>query len=159
MVTEAESDATGAASVEAVTVTTLGVGGTPGAVKRPVALMVPTVALPPAMPSTDQVTALFVVPLTEAVNCTVWLITGEAVEGEMITEGTGNRPGAPPPHPDKKSPARATPATKYAIREALRTPHNIPPCIHLNPMIFGSVCRQRIKLHPSIFFGRTSRRH
>ena len=33
--------------------------------------MVPTVELPPATPFTDQVTAVLVVPVTVAVNCTL----------------------------------------------------------------------------------------
>ena len=42
----------------AFTVTTLGVGMAAGAVYRPLAVMVPTVALPPTMPFTLQVTPL-----------------------------------------------------------------------------------------------------
>jgi hypothetical protein len=44
-----------------------------GAVYRPVALMVPTEVFPPATPSTDHVTAVFVVFCTVAVNCVVVL--------------------------------------------------------------------------------------
>ena len=40
-----------------------------GAVYWPVVLIVPSVALPPATPFTDHVTAVFDVPLTVAVNC------------------------------------------------------------------------------------------
>src|ERR1700734_3370937 len=42
-----------------------------GAVYRPDVLIVPTVGLPPATPSTDQLTAVFVVFCTVAVNCAV----------------------------------------------------------------------------------------
>ena len=62
----------GVLTSEACTDTTLlaGLAGTlPGAVIRPVELIVPTVELPPATPATDQVTAVFDVPVTAAVNC------------------------------------------------------------------------------------------
>jgi hypothetical protein len=42
-----------------------------GAVYSPVAETVPTAALPPITVSTDQVTAVFVVPVTDAWNCCV----------------------------------------------------------------------------------------
>jgi hypothetical protein len=42
-----------------------------GAVYSPDALIVPAAALPPAAPSTDQLTAVFVVFCTVAVNCAV----------------------------------------------------------------------------------------
>ena len=47
------------------------VGTVAGATYAPVALIVPTVALPPAMPFTDQVTAVLVVPVTVAENVCV----------------------------------------------------------------------------------------
>ena len=40
-----------------------------GAVYKPEVLMVPTLLLPPATESTDQVTAVLLVPVTAAVNC------------------------------------------------------------------------------------------
>ena len=42
-----------------------------GAVYSPDVEMVPSVEFPPLMPFTVQVTAVFVVPLTVAVNCCV----------------------------------------------------------------------------------------
>jgi hypothetical protein len=60
-----------------------------GAVYKPVVLTVPTVAPPPVTPSTDQVTAVFVVPVTAAWNCCVAPVTIEAVVGETVTVTTG----------------------------------------------------------------------
>src|SRR5215472_7942794 len=40
---------------------------------------------PPVTPSTDQVTPIFVVPVTVAVNCWVVLTATVAVVGEMVT--------------------------------------------------------------------------
>jgi hypothetical protein len=42
-----------------------------GAVYKPVALIVPTVAFPPAIVSTDHVTAVLELPCTVAENCAV----------------------------------------------------------------------------------------
>ncbi len=53
----------------AFTVTTLGVGATGGAAYSPLGEIVPTVAFPPGMSLTDQVTAVFDGPVTVAVNC------------------------------------------------------------------------------------------
>ena len=54
------------ATLVAVTVWPLTVDG---AVYNPVASIVPTVVFPPLTPSTDQVTPVFVVPVTVTVNC------------------------------------------------------------------------------------------
>src|SRR6516225_3179237 len=48
--------------------------------------MVPTVELPPAAPATSHVTDSLVVPVTVAVNDTVWLTTTEVAVGETCTE-------------------------------------------------------------------------
>src|SRR5258708_39802372 len=70
----------------AVTVTAAGLGTAAGAVYKPAAEMVPTVALPPVIPLTCQVTAVLAVFRTVALNCcdvaTVTLIGGEI---EMTT--------------------------------------------------------------------------
>jgi hypothetical protein len=50
--------------------------------------MVPTVADPPAMLSTDHVTLVFADPLTVAVNCCVPLGARLAVVGLMVTDTT-----------------------------------------------------------------------
>ena len=52
----------------AVTVTMF-VDGLDGAVYKPAGEIVPTEEFPPAMPPTNQFTAVFVVPETVAVNC------------------------------------------------------------------------------------------
>jgi hypothetical protein len=65
--------------------------------------MVPVAALPPAVPSTLQVTLEFEVPVTVAVNCCVWLVmTTLATLGETVTVTLGGvvkreDVGAPPP--------------------------------------------------------------
>jgi len=66
---------------------------------------VPTVALPPASPSTDHVTAVFVAFATDAVNCWVWPVVTHALLGVTETDtgprtntGVGTLGGAPP-HP------------------------------------------------------------
>jgi hypothetical protein len=59
------------AALVAVTVTLPPEGTTDGAEYSPFVDTVPTVELPPAIPLTPQVTAVFVVPLTVAVNCCV----------------------------------------------------------------------------------------
>ena len=82
-VTMAEPEAAGFATETAVTVTVAGLGMVLGAVYSPVALMVPTVALPPATPFTCQVTAVFVVPETVAVNWSV--APGLTVEEAAVT--------------------------------------------------------------------------
>jgi hypothetical protein len=48
---------------------TLFVGTLAGAVYCPLVLIKPVAALPPTVPLTDQVTAVFDVPATVAVNC------------------------------------------------------------------------------------------
>jgi hypothetical protein len=51
--------------------------------------MVPTVELPPLTLSTDQVTAVFVVPVTLAVNCVVVLAARLTVDWFNVTLTTG----------------------------------------------------------------------
>jgi hypothetical protein len=46
----------------------------------------PTVELPPAIPLTLQVTAVFEDPLTAAVNCWLWETTIEVLDGDTVTE-------------------------------------------------------------------------
>jgi hypothetical protein len=70
----------------AVTVTLVGVGKLLGAVYKPVALTVPSVALPPAVPFTDQVTFVFVLPVTVAVNACVAPARKVALAGATTTE-------------------------------------------------------------------------
>ena len=65
-VTTDDAVACGSALLETVTVTFATAGRTLGAVYRPEAEIVPTVALPPAMPPAAHVTFVFAVPVTVA---------------------------------------------------------------------------------------------
>jgi hypothetical protein len=68
-VTTLEANKAGSLTTDACTVTTLFGGTLAGAVYWPVDPIRPNVALPPAVPLTDQLTAVFDVPVTVAVNC------------------------------------------------------------------------------------------
>src|SRR6266536_3396011 len=52
---------------------------------RPVESMVPVLEFPPMAPSTAQVTPVFDVPFTVAVNCMVWVNVTDAARGLMLT--------------------------------------------------------------------------
>lgn len=68
IVTTADADFDVSATLRAVTLTVAGEGTLAGAVYRPLLLTVPTVELPPATPFTSHVTAVFDVPVTDALN-------------------------------------------------------------------------------------------
>jgi hypothetical protein len=68
IVTTAAADLVGSAWAKAVTVTVAGVGTAAGAVYTPVVEMAPLIASPPITPLTCQVSAVFAVPVTVAVN-------------------------------------------------------------------------------------------
>jgi len=70
----------------AVTVTVVVLGNLLGAVYKPFASMVPIIASPPFSPLTCQVTAVFVEPVTVALNCCVAPPATLAVVGEMVME-------------------------------------------------------------------------
>lgn len=72
IVTVVLPDFVGSAWLTALTITKLA-GTAAGAVNKPVLVIVPVVALPPVTLLTCQVTAVFAVPLTVAVNCRVVL--------------------------------------------------------------------------------------
>ena len=79
------------AALTAVTATApAGAGGVAGAVYKPLEEIVPTVAFPPAIPFTFQVTAVLEVPLTVAVNCFEVETATDALVGDIDTE-TGAR--------------------------------------------------------------------
>src|SRR5690242_8776164 len=59
------------AELVALTVTVDGLGGVAGAVYKPLEEMVPAVEFPPTTPFTAQITAVFEVLVTVAVNCCV----------------------------------------------------------------------------------------
>jgi hypothetical protein len=71
MLTCAEPDVDGEATLTAVTVTGLVAGRLPGGVYSPVELIVPTLLFPPAIPPTCHVTAVFVRLTTVAVKLMV----------------------------------------------------------------------------------------
>jgi len=63
-----DADAVLLTTLVAVAVTVQPAGGTAGAVYFPVASMTPSVAFPPGIPLTVQVTAVLAAPFTKAVN-------------------------------------------------------------------------------------------
>lgn len=67
--TVAVADLVGSAALVAVMVTVAGEGAVAGAAKSPLEEMVPQVAPLQPDPETVQVTAVFDVPVTEAINC------------------------------------------------------------------------------------------
>lgn len=69
MVTVADADLVASASEATVTVTIAGVGTAPGAVYNPVGEMVPHARPEHPLPPRLQLTAVFVVLTTVAVNC------------------------------------------------------------------------------------------
>jgi hypothetical protein len=77
------------AALMADTVALPPVGTAEGALYKPLVDTVPTVEFPPAMPLTLQVTAVFVVPLTVAVNCCVWETTTDALTGDNVMDTAG----------------------------------------------------------------------
>lgn len=81
-VTAADADFVASACAVAVTVTCGGFGAVAGAVYKPEFVMVPS----DAPPATLQVTALFGVPATVAVNCCVFPMATLAVAGTTETE-------------------------------------------------------------------------
>jgi hypothetical protein len=93
-VTVAEADFVESAWLVAVTVTFEPEGTAEGAEYRPLE-MVPTLELPPVVPLTDQVTAVFVVPETETKKAMVVEICMVALAGVMatVTEPPGVGPG------------------------------------------------------------------
>jgi hypothetical protein len=84
IVTEADPVTEVSACEVAVTVTVAGVGTLLGAVYNPVEEMNPMAWLPPVMPFTDQVTAVFVVLAIVTVNCCVNPVVTEAAVGETV---------------------------------------------------------------------------
>jgi hypothetical protein len=79
------------AALVALMVICAGFGNFAGAVYSPVAEIVPTVASPPAVPFTFQVTAVLLVLPTAAENCCVWEMITVVVAGvtSTVTEPGG----------------------------------------------------------------------
>jgi len=82
---KAVPDLVESAAETALIVTATGLGSVEGATYIPDALIRPTVAFPPATPPALQVTAVFEVPETVAVNCSVPARGRVAVAGETET--------------------------------------------------------------------------
>src|SRR5262249_19461654 len=74
------------ATLVAWTITLDGTGRNCGAVKTPPGEIVPTVVLPPGIPSTLQVTAGFAVPATLAVIAMAFPNSTASVLGETVTD-------------------------------------------------------------------------
>lgn len=82
---DADPTALASATLVAETVALAGDGNVEGAVYLPAEEIVPTTLLPPAMPFTAQETDVFVVPLTDAVNCCDCPNSTDALVGDMPT--------------------------------------------------------------------------
>jgi hypothetical protein len=90
IVTVTDADLVISAFAVAVTITCAGFGTPAGAVNRPLDEIVPQVAPEQPTPLRLHVTAVFVEPVTLAVNCCVFPAPTCAVVGEMLT-ATGGR--------------------------------------------------------------------
>jgi hypothetical protein len=84
-VSVADADFVASAALVAVKVTVVEAATEAGAVYNPPVETVPTLEFPPVAPFTDQVTLVFVVPETVAVNCCVFPAAKVAVVGETDT--------------------------------------------------------------------------
>ncbi len=122
----AEPDFVVSAWETAVIVTVAGLGGFVGALYRPAESIVPTVVgSPPVMPLTCQVTAVFVVPVTVAVNCTeppTDTLTGLGVTLTVIPGGGGG-PELPPPLQESKPRESRSSANVSAAQGLFRHPN------------------------------------
>jgi len=108
------------ASLVACTVTEPVAGRSAGEVYTPLVLIVPTAGLPPEIPFTLQVTAVFVELLTVAANTCGAPSSTEAEGGETVTltpEGGGGGEAGPmtPPQPRRDT------AKKIAARQRIET--------------------------------------
>ena len=112
MVTLAEPESDAFADKTAVTVTVAGLGMVAGAVYNPFDVIVPAAALPPGVPFTCQVTAVFVVPVTVAMNCVLAPGPTVAVAGVTVTVIGGGGGVLLPQDPRNRE--AASPTTKKA---------------------------------------------
>lgn len=117
MVTLAEPESDAFADETAVTVTVAGLGMVLGAVYNPPEVMVPAAALPPGVPFTCQVTPVFVVPVTVAMNCVLAPGLSVAVAGVTVMVIGG---GVLPLPQEPRNTEAASPTTKRA-RERMRS--------------------------------------
>ena len=122
MVTLADPESDVFADKTAVTVTVAGLGMVPGAVYNPFEVMVPDAALPPGVPFTCQVTAVFVVPVTVAVNCVLAPGLSVAIGGVTATVIAG---GGVLPLQDPRNSETARMTSK--ARERMRSLVSVEP--------------------------------
>lgn len=111
--TLAEPEADAFADKTAVTVTVAGLGMVLGAVYNPPEVMVPAAALPPGVPFTCQVTPVFVVPVTVAMNCVLAPGLTVTVAGVTVTV-IGGGGGILLPPQELRNAEAASPTTKKA---------------------------------------------
>ena len=109
--TLAEPEADAFADKTAVTVTVAGLGMVLGAVYNPLEVMVPAAALPPGVPFTCQVTPVFAVPVTVAMNCVLAPGLTVTVAGVTVTVIGG---GILLPPQELRNAEAASPTTKKA---------------------------------------------
>lgn len=119
MVTLAEPESDAFAVKTAVTVRVAGLGMVLGAVYNPPEVMVPAAALPPGVPFTCQVTLVFVVPVTVAMNCVLAPGLTVTVAGVTVTV-IGGGGGVLLPPQELRNTEAASPTTKKA-RERMRS--------------------------------------
>jgi len=121
---DAEPDLLASASDTAVTVTVEGPGTAAGPTYRPEEETMPIVELPPFTPLICQVTDVFDVPETVAVNCFGCPTGTVADDGDTETAiGGGGADDPPPPHP--ASP-RTSKITLISLRVEPKLPRNTP---------------------------------
>jgi hypothetical protein len=120
---DAEPDLFASASDTAVTVTVEGPGTAAGPTYRPEDEITPTVELPPFMPLISQVTDVFDVPETMAVNCFGWPTGTVADDGDTETVIGAGGVDDPPPHPASQRSSKITLiALKVEPKLLLNTP-------------------------------------
>jgi hypothetical protein len=106
------------AALVAVNVTVFGVGKLVGAVYIPFVSIVPTVALPPATAFTDQVTAVFVEPVTVAANAPLDPARIVAVAGVTVTLVPPLSGGSGEPSPPRFVPRPEQPLSNKTMNNA-----------------------------------------
>jgi hypothetical protein len=120
-VNAAVSDFVASAWLVALTCTVAGEGRSTGAVYRPPLVIIPTVALPPAVPFTLQLTVVSAVFVTVAVNVAVFPSTTDPLGPVTLTtmEGGGGGGGSTELEPPAPQPTVHTPAARRATTRIL----------------------------------------
>src|SRR5271154_4316778 len=123
----------------ALIVIELGAGGNSGAVYKPLASIVPSVAFPPATPLTDQFTAGWDPSPVFAANC-CWVAPAMAApEGVMVN---AVRPGPPAPEPGRIASAHPPSTTANAISTISAERFTLPPWLFRSLAAEARPCRQ-----------------